>query len=49
MIQISQGINYAAIRYILQIRKELHLLRQEVKEARERQQRAEGDGYERVE
>src|SRR6266446_10033467 len=40
------GVNAMGIRYILHMRKEVRILRQEIQEARERQQRAEGGRHE---
>src|SRR5438270_4009552 len=41
------GVNAVGIHYILQIRQEVRILRQEIEEARERQQRPEGGKHER--
>ena len=40
------GVNAVGIRYILHMRKEVRILRQEIQEARESQQRAEGGRHE---
>jgi DNA-binding transcriptional MerR regulator len=40
------GVNAVGIRYILQMRKEVRILRQEIQEVHERQQRAEGGRHE---
>ena len=40
------GVNVVGIRYILQMRKEVHILRQEIEEVRERQQRGEEGRHE---
>ena len=40
------GVNVVGIRYILQMRQEIRILRQEIQEARERQPRAEDDTQE---
>src|SRR6266550_2356732 len=40
------GVNAVGIRYILHMRKEVRILRQEIQEARARQQRAEGGRHE---